>query len=156
MSPIRWLVIVLLVLVLAYVLGGRKYLKTKPWAQNFFTKIEPVEIVLWKKSETILWARLQQSVGLFTYLLHLVGVVDFTPFVAFLPPKYQPWVIAAPAMAVSLNGLICEMQRRDTTKPLALVALPDNAPPVVQQAAAAAEEAKKEAVVLATAVENKT
>lgn len=155
-SIIVVIVAVFVLVVLAYVIGGRRWLKTKPWAQSFFTKIEPVEITLWKKSETILWARMQQSVGVVTYCLHLVGVVDFSPFVSFLPPKYQPWVIAAPAMAVSLNGLICEIQRRDTTKPLALVALPDkNVPLVVQEAVAAAEVTKNEAVVLATAVESK-
>ena len=151
-----WLVGILVLVVLAYVIGGRKWLKTKPWAQNFFTKIEPVEIVLWKKSETILWARMQQSVGVLTYMLHLVGVIDLNPFVAFVPPKYQPWVVAAPAMAVSLNGLIAEIQRRDTTKPLALVALPDNNVPLqVKEAVAVAEITKQEAVALAVAVENK-
>lgn len=157
MSSIIWSIVAVLVLVvLAYVLGGRKWLKSKPWAQNFFAKIEPIEIMLWKKSETILWARMQQVGGACMLFLHLIGVADLTPFVGFLPPKYQPWLSAAPAMAISLNGLICEIQRRDTTKPLALVALPDNNVPLkVQEAVAAAEVTKNEAVVLATAVESK-
>jgi len=113
------------VVVLAYALVGRTALKRLPHAAPLFEKIEPVERALWRKSETILWARFQQFIGLLTTLLSLVGIIDLSPYMVFVPERHRYWVQAVPPMAVSLNGLITEILRRSTSKPLQEVEKPD-------------------------------
>lgn len=58
-----WLAAILLVdfvvLIIIYAMWGRAWLKRQPWSQGFFDWIEPIELVLFKKSETILFARLK-------------------------------------------------------------------------------------------------
>jgi hypothetical protein len=136
--------------ILAYVLGGRKWLKKQPWSANFFTTIEPFEIVLWRKSETILWARFQQLLGIVLTLLSQLGTVDLSPLFPLLPPKLQ-WLPACLPLIVSIAGKIEEWNRLDTTKPLELVEVPDNAPLKVTEAVKLAEAVKVAAVAVVVA-----
>ena len=80
-------------LLLWYALQGRDWLKTKSWAQPFFDWIEPIEIVLYKKSETILFGRLLQLLGVALTGLIWVGSIDITPIIPLVPEKYQPYLL---------------------------------------------------------------
>ncbi|MDB5600886.1 MAG: hypothetical protein JWN71_2930 [Xanthobacteraceae bacterium] len=104
-----------------YVVWLRPWLRDKPWAQGFFAGIEPVEIALWRKSESILWARFLQAVGLVVPLLQFVGAVDIAPYLAIVPEGYAPYLL----LVIFVAGQIGERLRKDTTKPLDVVALPE-------------------------------
>lgn len=104
-----------------YVVWLRPWLRDKPWAQGFFARVEPVEIVLWRKSESILWARFLQAVGLVVPLLQFIGAVDITPYLAIVPDGYAPYLL----LVIFVAGQIGERLRKDTTKPLDVVAAPD-------------------------------
>ena len=131
---------------LAWILFLRRWLKAHGYAQAFFAWIEPIEIALYSKSETILWARLQQLGGFVMLVLPEIGAVDATPFLPFVPDNHKWWVAATPGVALAVNGMICEHQRRHCTKPLEVVALPAQVPPDVAAAVEKAEAAKQTAV----------
>jgi hypothetical protein len=137
---------------LCYALFGREWLKSKPWAQGFFAWIEPVEIALFKKSETILFARLKIATGFVLTILTQIGAINLAPFMPFVPDKYQMWVniaVNAVPLLLSLVGMIDEWLRNRTTKPIELVAVPEvAAPPEVKAAIAQADAAKQEAVAV--------
>jgi hypothetical protein len=139
-------------LIIFYALKGRAWLKTKPWAQGFFALIEPVEIVLFRKSETILFARLKMLTGLLLMILSQIGTIDLTPFMPFVPDQWEPYVRAAfnlLPLIITLVGWMDENLRKTTTKPIELVAVPDKvaeANPKIADAIATAEVAKTEAV----------
>lgn len=139
-------------IILWYALHGRDWLKSKPWAQGFFEFIEPVEIFIYKKSETILVARSLQFLGAILTLLTWIGSIDITPIMPLVPEKYQPYVHAGMSfLPLVLNGLgaIVERLRNQTTKPLELVAVPDKVvaeTPGLAQTIAKADEIKVEAV----------
>lgn len=147
------ILVALTFIVAFYAVWGRKWLKAKtwPWSKRLFEITEPVEIALWSKSETILWARWLQFMGVLSGFLTWLGALEVTPFIALVPEKYQPWLAALPYMAVTLAGIIGELQRRDTSKPLPMVAVPDNAKPEVLEAVAKADIAKEEAVAVIAA-----
>ncbi len=144
---------VIAIIVALYAVWGRNWLKAKtwPWSKRFFELTEPIEIVLWQKSETILWARFLQFLGVVGAFLTWLGALDLTPIAALWPEKYQPWLMALPFIAATLAGFIQELLRRGTTKPLELVAVPDNPPPAVQAELDKAESAKNEAVAVVVA-----
>lgn len=139
-------------LLLWYALQGRGWLKGKPWAQPFFAWVEPIEIVLFKKSETILFARLKVVVGAVLTLLTQIGSIDLTPLMPFVPEKYQPYVnfaINLVPLAISGMGLLDEKLRNATTKPIELVAIPEKVVaenPEIAEVIAVADMAKAEAV----------
>jgi len=141
-------------LVLWYALQGRDWLKSKSWAQGFFAWVEPIEILLFKKSETILFARLKVVVGAVLTLLTQIGSIDLTPLMPFVPEKYQPYVnfaINLIPLAISAMGLLDEKLRNTVSKPIELVALPDKVVaenPKVAEAVAMAEATKTEAVAV--------
>jgi hypothetical protein len=142
--------------VLWYALGGRAWLKSKPRAQKFFAAVEPVEIALYKKSETILLARLKMLLGATLAALTALGQIDLTPIMLFVPEQRQELVRALfnlLPLIITLVGLMDERLRRMTTKLIELVAIPDNVVefnPLVAQAVAAADATKVEAVAAAT------
>jgi hypothetical protein len=142
----------LTVILLWYALYGREWLKTKPWAAGFFAWIEPIEITLFKKSETILVARLLSVLGFILTFLNQIGSIDITPIIPFVPEKYASIVqIASGFMPLLISGLgfIVERLRNTTTQPIELVAVPDKvvaANPVVAEAVAMANTTKTEAV----------
>ncbi len=148
-------------LLLWYALQGREWLKSKSWAQGFFAWVEPVEILLFRKSETILFARLKVVVGAVLTLLTQIGSIDLTPLMPFVPEKYQPYVnfaINLLPMVISGMGLLDEKLRNATTKPIELVAVADKVVaenPVVAQAIAKADDLKVEAVAVTAVAEAK-
>lgn len=141
---------VLAALLLFYVLHGRAWLKGKPWMQGFFDVVEPIEVALWKKSETILFARVKMLTGLLLTLLTQLGTIDLTPLMPFVPDKYRSFVTVgfnSLPLLITMLGFVDEMLRRDTTKPLELVAIADkDMTPAVAEAIAVADAAKVEAV----------
>jgi hypothetical protein len=141
-------------LLLWYALKGRAWLKSKPWAAGFFAWIEPAEILLFKKSETLLFARLKMLTGLLLTVLTQIGTINLTPFMPFVPEKWQKYVDAAVnalPMVISLMGWADERLRNTTTKPIELVAVPDKVAAgntKVAEAVAMADATKAEAVAV--------
>jgi hypothetical protein len=145
---------VLTALLLWYSIQGRAWLKTKPWADNFFAVIEPAEIALFKKSETILFARMLSGLGVILTLLTQIGEINITPILPFVPSKYAVIVQGAYSclpLIITVMGMIVEWLRNRTTKPIELVAVPDKVAelnPTVAAAVAAADATKTEAVAV--------
>lgn len=141
---------VIFILLLAYVLGGRAWLKSKPWMAGFFAWIEPVEIFLYKKSETILFARGLAVLGAVLSFLTFLGSIDITPLMPFIPDAWEPLVKAIYnllPLTISVLGFIVEKLRNSTTAPLEIVAVAEkDKTPEVVQAVAAADAAKGDAV----------
>jgi hypothetical protein len=139
-------------LLLWYALQGREWLKSKSWAQGFFAWIEPIEIALFRKSETILFARLKILTGLLLTLLTQIGSIDLTPIMPFVPDKYAPYVHVAfnlLPLVISGMGALDEKLRNRTTKPIELVAIPEKVVaenPEIAEVIAVADMAKAEAV----------
>lgn len=139
-----------------YVVWLRPKMRKTRWGARFLDWIEPMERVLWWKSETILWARLKIALGIILSALAQAGTINLTPFLPFVPEKYQGVanaLIGFLPMLISLDGTIGERLRRDTTKPLVIVAMRTDAPEEVKAAAADAEAVTRDAV--AAAVEAK-
>jgi hypothetical protein len=123
--------LVVTMLVALYVIWLRPWLRDKEWAAGFFAWIEPAERLLFKKSESILWARFLKVIGLGVPFLQAVGAVDITPYMAIIPEGYGPYLL----LLIFVAGQMGEWLRKDTTQPLEIVAIPDNAPPEVKRAA---------------------
>jgi hypothetical protein len=151
-----FLLVLALIVALAflYALVLRPWLKKQSWSQGFFTAIEPFEIALFKKSETILVGRLLWVGGLivtfYDGLAVFVHSLDLTP----VTTRVFDWLHIPPDMRnlsatafIGLVGLIINRLRKTTTKPLELVAVPDaQVTPAAAQAIARAETAKDKAV----------
>lgn len=137
-----------------YALVLRPWLKKQVWAQRFFAWIDPIELALFKKSETILVGRLLWVGGLFVTfydgLATFVHSLDLTP----LTTRIFDWLQIPPDMRnlsvtafVGILGLLINRLRKATTKPLELVAVPEaKVTPAAAQAMAKAETAKDQAV----------
>jgi hypothetical protein len=137
-----------------YALVLRPWLKKQAWAQSFFAWIDPIELALFKKSETILVGRLLWIGGLFVTFYDaaatFVHSLDLTP----LTTRVFDWLQIPPDMRslsmsafIGILGLLINRLRKTTTKPLELVAVPDaKLPPAAAQAVAQAEIAKEAAV----------
>lgn len=137
-----------------YALVGRGWLKSKPWSAGFFRIVEPIEIALYKKSETILFARLLSVLGGALTILTQLGEINLSPIIPFVPEKYQSLVtllVNCLPLLITAMGAIVEWLRKRTTAPLELVAVPTTAPPDVKAAIAESEAAKADAVAVATA-----
>lgn len=145
---------IIVAILLVYALWGRDWLKSKPWAQSFFDWIEPVEIFLFKKSPTILFARLKVFTGFLLTYLTSIGSIDLTPVTPFVPEKYRWLVNGAVALLpliISIVGGLDEYLRKKTTLPIELVAVPDKVlaeNPRAAEAVAMAEQTKTEAVAV--------
>lgn len=143
---------VFLLVIMNYTLWFREWLKTRPWpwSQRYFEWIEPIERVLYKKSETILLARSLQALGTISAFLTVLSGMDFYQLIAFIPERWQPWVLASPFIATTILGIVQEIQRRYTATPLDVIALPTlGNTPEVNIAVANLETAKAE---VATAI----
>lgn len=137
-----------------YALILRPWLKKQSWAQSFFAWIDPIELALFKKSETILMGRLLWVGGLivtaYDGLALFVHSLDITP----LTTRFFDWLSIPPDLRnlsataiIGIIGLLINRLRKTTTKPLELVAVPDTKlPPAAAQAIAQAEVAKEQAV----------
>jgi hypothetical protein len=137
-----------------YAVWLRPWLKTKPWADGFFNLIEPVEIALFKKSETVLIGRLIWVGSLFVGAYDAVAVfaqsLDLTPLttrlfdLAHIPPDMRGLAVTA---ALVLLGRLITWLRSRTTKPLEVVAVASkDVTPAVAQALITAEVTKQDAV----------
>jgi len=141
-------------LLLWYALWGREWLKAKPWGWSvaFFAWVEPIEIFLFRKSETILFARIKMGGGVVLMYLAQASQIDWTPILPFIPEEYRGIVNAAISslpLLLSLLGAADEKQRLTTTKPIELVAVPDKViaeTPRLAEAVAMADATKVEAV----------
>lgn len=135
-----------------YVLYGRPWLKTRPWAAAFFAWVEPVEIVLYKKSETILLARAKMATGVLLTVLTYLGTIDVSPIMPLVPDEYEGYLRAAfnlLPLVLSLIGLADERLRNQTTLPIEIVAVADkNITPKVAEAIAMVDATKTEAVAV--------
>lgn len=142
-----------------YALWGRTIAKRNawrwPWLERWFKFVEPYEIILFKKSETILWARLKMLTGMLLTALTQLGSIDITPLMPFVPDKYEGIVRFAWNMlplVITVVGWMDEKQRNETTKPIALVAVPEaDMTPKVEAAIAKADAAKEAAVAVVEA-----
>jgi hypothetical protein len=146
---------ILAALLLWYAVQGRAWLKRQSWAKGFFDWIEPIELALFKKSETLLFARLKIAVGVVLTVLTQVGSIDLTPIMPLVPDAYESYLRIAfnlLPLTITVVGMIDEHLRKTTTKPLELVAVSDTtAPPAVKAAIAEADAAKDQAVAVVEA-----
>lgn len=137
-----------------YALHGREWLKSKPWTQPFFAWVEPIEIMLFKKSTTILFARLKVVTGVLLTFLTQLGSIDLTPLMPYVPDAYEPYVRVVfnlMPLIVTAMGMMDEKLRNITTLPIELVAVPDKViaeNPKVAEAVAMADATKVEAVAV--------
>lgn len=142
----------LFIFLIWYALSGRAMLKTKPWAQPTFARIEPIETVLYRKSETILWARFKMLTGVSLTLLTQIGAIDITPIMPLVPDKYSGPVRIAfnlLPLIITVIGMMDEKLRNATSQPMELVALPDKAiTPRIAEALALADSTRTEAVAV--------
>jgi hypothetical protein len=138
-----------------YALHGRDWLKQQPFAQGFFEFVEPIEILLFKKSETILFARTLSGLGVVLTFLQQFDGINLAPILPLVPEAWQGVVTIAAGclpLVISLLGMVVEWLRNRTTKPIELVAVPDKVVaenPAVAKAVAQAEVSKDAAVAVA-------
>lgn len=144
----KWLIglTVVTVLIAVYVAWLRPLMRKTAWGAAFLDYIEPMERVLWWKSETILFARLKIVAGLLLTALTQMGSIDITPLMPFVPDEYEGFVKFVWNMiplTLTVMGWVDEKLRKDTTKPLEIVAMRTDAPVEVKIAAAEADQANK-------------
>jgi len=148
------IVITIVSLILLYALVGRAWLKRQSWTAGFFEVIEPLEIFLYKKSETILFGRLlwvgslfvtaYDSLALFASSLDLTPVTTRLFDFLHIPPDMRGLAVTA---SLILLGRMITWLRQRTTKPVEVVAVAEkDITPAVAQALVAADVAKDEAV----------
>lgn len=145
------LFVTLTIFLVVYALGLREWLKSKPSMAGFYRSVEPVERILFKKSSTILFARLKQVTGFVLAMLMTFGQLDLTPFFPLLPESYRGLamiLINCVPLTITLVGMADEYLRRTTKLPLEVVALPQAEldKPKVAEAVAALAAVKEEAV----------
>lgn len=151
--------IVIAGILLFYALVLRPWLKTKPWAQGFFAKIDALELALFKKSETVLAGRLlwlgsglvtvYDAVGVFFSSLDLTPIQTRVFDFLHIPQDLRGLTLSAFVMGV---GLMIVNLRKKTSKPLELVAVSDKdvaANPRVAEAIAMSDATTSEAVAVA-------
>ncbi|WNV09942.1 hypothetical protein [Tardiphaga sp. 709] len=139
---------------LVYAMWLRPWLKTKTWAQGFFAWIEPFEVAVFKKSETMLVSRLLELgsliVGGYDSIAIFATSYDMTPITTRL---FDLLHVAPDLRGVAMAGFVFALARimsflrKRTTKPLEVVAVASkDVTPAVAQALVAAEVSKDEAV----------
>lgn len=143
---------IILAIVLWYALKGRAWLKTKPGTVGFFAWIEPIEIALYRKSETLLVGRLLSVGGVLVTAYDTLAVgfssLDLTPvtsrLLAGVPEDMRGLVVTATFAAI---GMLISWLRKRTTMPVELVAVADkDVTPKIADAVALADATKIEAV----------
>jgi hypothetical protein len=140
-----------LAIMVSYAMFGRSWLKRQSWAASFFALIEPIEIALFQKSETILVGRLIWAGGLLVTLHDSIAIflssLDLTPITTRLfdflhtPPDMRG---LAATMFITAVGYLISWLRKRTTKPLEVVAVASkDVTPAVAQALITAEVTKQ-------------
>ena len=79
-------------------------------------------------------ARLKMLIGLLLTLATQLGSIDITPLMPFVPDAWEPAVRVIwnmMPMTIVAIGWLDEQLRKETGKPLELVALPEQKPPEV-------------------------
>jgi hypothetical protein len=158
MTIILIFIVVIVVALLLYALVAREWLKKQPWAQAFFAWVEPVEIAVFKKSETILAGQLVWLSGLlvsgYDALAIFATQLDLTPIttrafnLAHIPDDMRGLVGTIVFMMV---GRMMIRLRKRTTKPIEVVAVAaKDVTPQVAAALASADIAKDNAVAAVT------
>ncbi len=155
----NWLIgiTIVTVLVAIFVVFIRPGMRNNPRFATFFQWIEPVEIAGWRKSETLLWARMKMVIGVLLTMLMQLGTIDITPLLPLISEDYQFYVAVVwnlLPMAITAVGWVDERLRYDTTKPIELVSVTDRETrdnPAVAEAVHAAEVVKHEAVAVVNA-----
>jgi len=150
------LIITIAGLLLLYALVLRPWLKTQAWAVKFFAWIDPIELALFKKSETVLAGRLLWVGSGIVTLYDAVGAyfssLDFTPVTTrifdllHVPQDLRGLTLSAFVTAI---GLMIVNLRKKVTQPLELVAVSEKDKaenPKVAEAIAMADQTKTEAV----------
>jgi hypothetical protein len=141
-------------LLLWYALAGRDWLKRQPFGQTFFELVEPVELLLFKKSETILFARTLSGLGAALTMLQQVDGINLAPILPLVPEAWQgvvSFAVGCLPLLISLLGMIVEWLRNRTTKPVALVAVAEaDITPEVARVIASADAVKEKAVEVVT------
>jgi len=150
---LAYAVAALAILLVVYALWLRSWLQAQPWAAPFFAWVGPIERALFKKSKTILFARLKIIVGVGLTVLTQMGTLDLTPMMPFIPEQYHGVAQVAfnlLPLLISVMGMADERLRNATTQPIELVALPDDKelPMQVRIAVAEAAMAKETAVAV--------
>lgn len=139
-----------------YVLWGRTWLRPKPWMQWLYTsKVgEWIEINVFKKSETILFARFKIVIGMLLTVLTQTQAIDITPLMPLVPSGWEGivtfgWNLIP--LTITALGWVDEQLRYKTTLPIDVVSLPEDEKqkPEVAAAVAKLDEAKVEAVAVA-------
>ncbi len=150
MKWVFWLAVIT-ALAMLWSLWGRDKLKSQNWAWSnaFFAWIEPIEIALFKNSKTIFKARFLMVLGFLSTILTQAGAIDITPLMPFVPDDWEATVRVIwnmlPMTIVGI-GWLDEQLRKDTTKPLEIVALPEQKPPEVAAVVARVEAVNAAAV----------
>lgn len=131
MRSVLWVTAALAVLILIYAVWFRPWLLRRRADGNaidrFFDRAEAIEIALWRKSETILVSRATVVVGAVLTFATQFKEIDLSPWIPFVPERYQPYVNFAVNMTpalISVLGFVMEKLRRDTTMPVEFVELP--------------------------------
>lgn len=140
--------LVLTAIVVGYITFGRDLVKAQPW---FVRWVEPVEIALWRKSETLLKARFLMATGAVLSFLTQIGSLNLSPLLLFLPEEYRDTanaVLAIVPLLISAIGALDEYQRRNTSQPLPVVEIPTNAAPELKAVVATVEATNAQAVAV--------
>lgn len=156
MTTLGLIALIFVAVAIWYALAGRRWLKDQPWAQAFFAAIEPIEIALFKKSETMLVARLLWLGGFIVTSYDFIAVfassLDLTPLTARVlsnvPEDMRGIIVSATFSAL---GLLIGWLRKRTSKPIEIVAAPTTPETIVAEAKV--ESANAEAVATAAGVE---
>jgi len=154
----KWLIFfsVVMALIAFYVAWLRPHMQKTSWGQSFLDKIEPMERALWWKSETILWARAKIVVGLLSTALIQAGQIDIEPALPLVPEQYRSFVRfiwGVLPLCITMMGFVDERLRKETTKPLEVVAMRTDAPVELKAAAAEAQVQMKAIVAEVKATE---
>jgi hypothetical protein len=144
----------LYVAIFCIIVGGYALLRPtlKNWFPGFFAWIEPVELALFKKSETIFFARLKILTGLLLTTLTQLGTIDITPLMPLVPDKWEGtfrvvWNLLP--MTLTVLGMIDEKLRNGVSLPIEVVAVAEkDKTPAVEAAIANVEIAKEQAVAV--------
>lgn len=156
-----WALVVVSVVITTYVLFGREQLKKiecrqkedpsgPQWAVRWFAFWEPWEILLWRKSRTLLFARFKMFIGTLLTFLTQTQSIDLTPMTMFVSEKWRPYVqfaIDTTPMAITVLGLMDEKLRWGTTEPVEMKAVrEEDVPDHVRAAIIEADRARNAAV----------
>lgn len=132
-------------LVIIYALYGRPWFMKQAWAQGFYAWIEPVEILFFRKSESVLMARFWQLMGVTVALLIQLGQIDLTVIAPFISDEHR-WMLSLAPLGLNVLGMIDEKLRNRVTKPIEVVAAPVAVSPETAAVVAAAADANAVAV----------